>query len=83
MFERFGVNVIGGVLGGGFNPRAVEIQDVYNNDAVRAYALAWMTEQHDRTERTENWMFVMEVAITVFVFAELLLSIAGWVRHRS
>jgi len=82
VFERFGVNVIGGVLGGGFNPRALEIQPVYNNDAVRGYALQWMTEQYDRAERKENWMITMEAAVTIFVLFELIVSILGFKSHR-
>jgi hypothetical protein len=78
VFERFGVNVIGAVLGGGFNPRAIEIQPVYNDDNVRAHALAWMTEQYDRTDRKETWLITMEVSITGFVFAELILSTVSW-----
>ena len=82
VFERFGVNVIGGVLGGGFTPAALEIKPVYNNETVRAQALKWMTEEHDRTERKENWMFVMEVAITLFVLIEMVISIVDFVTHR-
>ena len=53
LFERFGANAIGGVLAGGFNPRAEEFQPIYNDAAVRARALAWMTEEHDRTAQGE------------------------------
>lgn len=82
VFERFGVNVIGGVLGGGFNPPASEIQPVYNNDTVRAHALQWMTEQYDRAERKENWMITMEAAVTIFVLFELIVSILDLTSHR-
>ena len=35
----------------------------------------WLTEQYDRAERKETWNITMEVAITVFVAAELILSL--------
>ena len=37
--------------------------------------LEWLTEQYDRAERKETWTLTMEAAITVFVVAEVLLSI--------
>ena len=37
--------------------------------------LPWLTEQYDRAERKETWSITMEVAITIFVAAELLLSL--------
>jgi hypothetical protein len=79
VFEQFGVNVIGSVLGGGYTPGHQAIRPVYNDLAVQDHARKWMKEQHDRSERKENWMFVMEVAITVFVLLELIISILGWV----
>jgi hypothetical protein len=42
--------------------------------------LLWLTEQYDRAERKETWSLTMEVAITIFVFAELIFSIIGY-RH--
>jgi hypothetical protein len=37
--------------------------------------LSWLTGQYDRAERRETWSLTMDVAITVFVVAEVLLSI--------
>jgi len=42
--------------------------------------LVWLTEQYDRTERKETWSLTMEVAITVFVFLELIFSIIGYMK---
>jgi hypothetical protein len=42
--------------------------------------LLWLTEQYDRGERKETWSLTMEVAITFFVFAELMFSITGYVK---
>lgn len=35
----------------------------------------WLREQFDRAERKETWLLTMEVAITIFVAAELVMSI--------
>jgi hypothetical protein len=40
-----------------------------------ASLLEWLTEQYDRAERKETWSLTMEAAITIFVVAEVLLSI--------
>jgi hypothetical protein len=37
--------------------------------------LCWLTEQYDRAERKEHWTLLMEAAITLFVAAELFLSL--------
>ena len=40
--------------------------------------LAWLTEQYDRAERRETWSITMEIAITIFVLAELIFDFAHW-----
>jgi hypothetical protein len=44
-------------------------------DAVLDSLLPWLTEQYDRVERKETWSMTMEIAITIFVAAELALSL--------
>jgi hypothetical protein len=44
--------------------------------------LGWLTEQYDRAERKETWSITMEVAITVFVLSELLLSLISLLKGR-
>jgi hypothetical protein len=34
--------------------------------------LFWLTEQHDRAARWEMWSLTMEIAVTIFVFIEVL-----------
>ena|SRR5579863_2071550 len=41
--------------------------------------LSWLTEQYDRAERKETWSLTMESAITIFVAAELLFSVIGFI----
>jgi hypothetical protein len=44
-------------------------------DEMMIDVLSWLTEQYHRAEVKETWSLTMEVAITVFVLGELLLSI--------
>ncbi len=48
-------------------------------DDVIDSLLPWLTEQYDRAERKETWLITMEVAITIFVAAELILSVLSFV----
>jgi hypothetical protein len=79
MFERFGPSVISAVLYAGFDgPNTTEPRKtLYENASSRTHAAEWLTEQYDRAERKETWSITMEVAITVFVAAELFSSIAA------
>jgi hypothetical protein len=44
--------------------------------------LLWLKEQYDREERKETWLITMEAAITIFVAAELVMSIIDFcLRH--
>lgn|ERR1700676_1399503 len=43
--------------------------------ATEPLLLLWLTEQYDRVERKEHWTLLMEAAITLFVAAELLLTL--------
>jgi len=42
---------------------------------AEASLLPWLTEQYDRAERKEHWTLLMEAAITLFVAAELFLTL--------
>jgi hypothetical protein len=45
--------------------------------------LPWLTEQYDRAERKETWGLTLEVAVTIFVAIEVLLSVVSLVRGHS
>jgi hypothetical protein len=77
-FERFGVPVVGFALASSFHTAAPELHLVYDNPETRNHAADWLTEQYDRAERKESWLITMEVAITLFVALELLLSILNF-----
>jgi hypothetical protein len=75
--ERFGAATVAALIYGGFSgPLNTEPQkSLYENSTMRQHALEWLTEEYDRAERRETWLITMEAAVTVFVAAELLLSI--------
>jgi hypothetical protein len=79
-FERHGVGTMQSNLAVGHyivhDGQTIMIKDVMPD------LLSWLTEQYDRAERKETWSLTMEVAITLFVFAELIFSIIGYVRSR-
>ena len=35
----------------------------------------WLREEYDRPERKETWLITMEIAITILVAAELVMSV--------
>lgn len=49
---------------------------------ARPYMQCWLREQYDRAERKETWSLAMEVAITVLVLSELVISIATFLHTR-
>jgi hypothetical protein len=50
-----------------------------HEDELRPPMLRWLREQYDRAERKETWLITMEVAITLFVAAELFMSVVDFV----
>jgi hypothetical protein len=77
-FERHGVGTMQSNLAVGHfvvhDGKTTMIRDITPD------LLLWLTEQYDRAERKETWSLTMEVAITVFVFAELIFSIIGYMK---
>ena len=50
--------------------------------ALREPMQFWLREQYDHTERKDTWLMTMEVAITILVAAELLMSVLDfYCRH--
>jgi hypothetical protein len=79
-FERFGSPIVAGILyggSGGEERRLTEPQQtvLFGEFQSREHAAEWLTEQYDRAERKETWLITMEVFITLFVFADLLISL--------
>ncbi len=72
-FEQYGIPTMQMLLATGdfFRHKG---QGVLVRDA-EASLLPWLTEQYDRAERKEHWTLLMEAAITLFVAAELFLTL--------
>ncbi len=47
-------------------------------DDAKAAILLWLKEQADWAEQRETWLITMEVAITFFVLAELVMSVVSF-----
>ena len=43
----------------------------------------WLREQYDRAERKETWLITMEIAITIFVASELIMSVLEFCSRHS
>jgi hypothetical protein len=78
-FEEFGVEIVRAYF---TQPVGTPIwrdagQSVTTVQDARQPMQFWLREQYDRAERKETWSLTMEIAITVFVAAELVMSIVG------
>src|SRR5579864_7989560 len=72
-FERYGVNTLQLMLAG--NPGNFRHQGKYQDLLnFQDDLLPWLTEQHDWAEMRETWLVAMEIAITVLVAIEVILS---------
>jgi hypothetical protein len=47
-------------------------------DSVLDSVLDWLTEQSDNHDLKDNWLLLMEIAITVFVLGELIFDLTHW-----
>jgi len=74
--EQYGTPVMQQILSVGSNFRHKK-QPLWV-EAVRDEVLAWLTERYDRDERKDTWQITMEVAVTIFVLAELCFSIVNF-----
>jgi hypothetical protein len=52
--ERYGENVVGSMLAGGFTPSSEDLQALYHDEQSRAHARDWLTERADYRER-HDW----------------------------
>lgn len=73
-FERYGEQVIGFVLAGGFTPAAKDLHPLYQQDEVKVHARDWLTERGDRRERHETLMFWLELGVLVFVILGVVID---------
>jgi len=54
--ERYGEQVIGMMLAGGWSPSTIDLQDIYYSPLARENARDWLTERADYRERHDRWI---------------------------
>ncbi len=72
-FERYGQSTMQVVLGTTnyiWHKNQNLVADKFRDDL-----LAWLTEEHDKTDLRESWLLLMEIAITVLVGAEVCFEV--------
>jgi hypothetical protein len=74
IFDRYGVQVIGFVLAGGFTPAAKDLQPLYQDDQIKVHARDWLTERSDIQERHETLTFWLEVGVLFFVILGVVVD---------
>jgi hypothetical protein len=77
--ERYGEDVIGLTLASGLNPRAKDLQAVYQTDETVAHATAWHTERGRSRQRRERITFSLEIVVVLLIGGEIFLSL--WDGH--
>jgi hypothetical protein len=77
LLEQYGPDTLRALLPGNAILEPVNGARVTIDD-VRRPILLWLKEQADREERRETWLITMEVAITFFVLAELVMSVVSF-----
>jgi hypothetical protein len=78
-FEEFGVEIVRAYF---TQPIGTPIwrdagESVTTVQDARQPMQSWLREQYDRAERKETWSLTMEIAITAFVAAEVVMSVVG------
>ncbi len=74
-FERFGQEIIASILTGGFTPRHVDLQMLYNDIPMLKNAAKWLTEQGDRREQREQRLETVEWSILILIVVSVFLGI--------
>jgi hypothetical protein len=74
--ERYGEQVIGTMLAGGFNPSTVDLQGLYALDVTRLHTRDWLTERTDIQEYRERW-----IPLRDFILEILVICLIGWEIH--
>jgi hypothetical protein len=74
IFERYGEEIIASIVCGGFNPRATELRNVYQNDRMINEAIEWLTERGDAKVLHEQRLEFVEWSILIFVIVSVILD---------
>jgi hypothetical protein len=76
---RYGEDVIAMLLASGHNPRAKELQTIYQTDEAVEHARAWLAERSHSRQRREIVTLSLEVVVVGLIGLEILLGI--WQAH--
>ena len=73
--DRYGEQVIGAMLAGGFNPPTADLQFVYQSEIRRQDARDWLTERNSIREYRERWIplrdLILELAVILLIGWEI------------
>jgi hypothetical protein len=79
--ERYGEQVIGTMLAGGFTPSTPDLRTVYRTKESRLHARDWLTERSDIKDWREKWVsrrdLVLEILVILLIWREISLSITA------
>lgn len=83
--ERYGENVIGTMLAGGFTPSTDDLKALFLSEDTRQHARDWLTERNDFRDRRDRWTslrdFVLEIAVIALIGWEIRLAIQQGVQQ--
>jgi cytoskeletal protein RodZ len=79
--ERYGEQVIGMMLAGGWQPGTKDLEDIYYSAAAKENAREWLTERSDYRERHDRWIsfrdLLLEIVVILMIGWEIRLSLIG------
>jgi hypothetical protein len=65
--DRYGEQVIGAMLGGGFNPSTADLQAIYQSEIRRQDARDWLTERNSIKEYRERWIPLRDLILELVI----------------
>lgn len=79
--ERYGEQVIGMMLAGGWRPGTQDLEDIYFSAVAKENARAWLTERAYYRERHDRWIsfrdLLLEIIVIILIGWEIRISLRG------
>jgi hypothetical protein len=75
LFERFGEQLVGNVLVGGFTPRGEELQPIYTDANIRVHAATWLTERGDLRAQREQRLETVERGLLLLTAIGIIVAL--------
>jgi hypothetical protein len=77
--DRYGEQVIGTMLAGGFNPSTSDLKAINASEIRRQDARDWLTERNSLREYRERWIplrdFILEILVVALIGWEIVLGV--------